>query len=279
MNGEHLPTTALQPGPSVGGRLDLESLVREVESQPELFDAPEDREILREARECLSGGVFAFTGSTVQKDERRAMRIVILRLAGVSKREIARRIGCSRNVIDAVMEQMERAGKVEPIKDRLPKLLGQMAEDAAERARDLIHEGDISNETAGMLKSLGVLAGIGSDKVHGAAANVSGDLHLHQHVHLAGSQDPLRDYLRQRSEALGGVATESNAGGSVGNSLVGNGSVDLAAGLAASGVPTLEVEVVPLATDPTPDGDDSDQADQGGAGGVAARGGSVSLDG
>jgi hypothetical protein len=154
-----------------------------------------------------------------------------------------------------------------------------MAEDAAERARELIHAGDVSNETAGMLKSLGVLAGIGSDKVLGAAANVSGDLHLHQHVHLAGSQDPLRDYLRQRSEALGTVATESNAGGSVGNSLACNGSVELAAGLAASGVPPIEAEVVPVAAGPTPTDDDSDQGDQGGAGGVAARGGSVSLDG
>jgi transposase-like protein len=270
MNGEHLPTTALQPGPSVGGRLDLESLVREVESQPELFDAPEDREILAEAKRSLSGGIFAFTGSTVQKDERRALQIAILRLSGTSKREIARRIGCSRNVIDAVIEQLERAGKIEPLKDRLPRLLGAMAEDAAERARDLIHDGDISNQTAGMLKSLGVLAGIGADK-SAAAQSISGDLHLHQHVHL-GDADPLRDYLSQRAQAL---ATESNAGGSAPKSLSGNGASDLAAGVAAGSGAVVEVEATIEAPDPTGFGPDQAAADDRGAGGVGdARGAS-----
>jgi hypothetical protein len=254
--------------------LRLEDLVEQVVSQPSLFDgedAPIDYQTVTEAKAISEGAVFVYTGSTVSMNEQKAMAIAIMRLSGVPKREIARRCQCSRHVIDLVLEQLEQAGKIAPLRERLPRLLGQVAEDAAEAAREIIHAGVIDAPTAAYLKALGVLSGIGADK-HAGAQAVAGDLHLHQHVHL-GDADPLRDYLRQRSEAM---ATESNAGGAGANSLQRNGTSDLAAGVAAGSGAVVEVEACPAATDSA--GSETDQAadPDRGAGGVRdARGASV----
>jgi transposase-like protein len=256
------------------GRLDLAALVAEVESQPSLFEpdgtTPVDFGGLKAAREITEGAVFAFTGKITSRNEQKAAGIALLRLSGVSKREIARRVGCSRNVIDAVIDKLEDLGKLEPLKDRLPRLLGRVAEDAAEAAREIIDSGVIDTATASYLKSLGVLAGIGADK-SAAAQSISGDLHLHQHLHV-GDADPLRDYLSQRAQAL---ATESNAGGNGAKSLPRNGSPDLAAGVAAGSGAVVEVEATIEAPDPTGSGPDQAAADDRGAGGVGdARGAS-----
>jgi hypothetical protein len=253
--------------------LRLEDLVEQVVSQPSLFDgddAPIDYQTVTEAKAISEGAVFVYTGSTVSRNEQKAMAIAIMRLSGVPKREIARRCQCSRHVIDLVLEQLEQAGKIAPLRERLPRLLGQVAEDAAEAAREIIHAGVIDAPTAAYLKALGVLSGIGADK-HAGAQAVAGDLHLHQHVHL-GDADPLRDYLSQRAQAL---ATESNAGGSAPKSLRGNGASDLAAGVAAGSGAVVEVEGRLEAPDPTGSGpDQADDQDQG-AGGVGdARGAS-----
>lgn len=194
------------------GRLDLVELTSHLASQPELFGAdqvPIEADTLRAARQFS-----VFTGTTVCRHESRALAIAALRLAGVPKREIARQLGCSRNTIDAVMGVLEERGKIEPVKERLPRLLATAAAEAAEFVRDLVADREVSADRAAMIRALGVVAGIGADKVLAASTQVSGDLHLHQHVHV--NQDPVADWLRRRAESL---ATDSESPASPANVL------------------------------------------------------------
>jgi transposase-like protein len=244
------------------GRVDFSAIADQLVSQPSLFDAatlPVEMDTVRAAR------IFAFSGTTTcnSRHETRAMTIAALRLAGVSKREVARQLSCSRNTIDAVMDVLEERGKIEPLKEKLPRLLSAAAAEAAEWARELIDERAVSTEVAATLKALGVLAGIGADKVVAAAAQVAGDLHLHQHVHLEGS-DPTRDYLRQRAAAL---ATDSHAAGDGHKQLSANASPIDAASLAAAAPPPIEVQVVAEDRAPGPEVDAADPAGTGGRGG------------
>lgn len=252
--------------PPASGRLDFSTLAEHLGSQLEMFVYDEDPQPI-EADTVQAARIFAFSGRTTcnGKHEARALTMAAMRLAGISKRKIARSLECSRNTIDAVMDHLERAGKIEPLKERLPRLLGATAEDAAERARELIQDGEVSTEVASMLKALGVIAGIGSDKVRDAAA-ASGDLHLHQHVHLE-SSDPGLEYLKSRAAAL---ATDSEAAAASCKSLVLNGAPLESAALAAESMPpTLDLEpAAPVDADPPLPPDDPEPGEDEGAGGV-----------
>lgn len=203
-----MDTTAQLPP----ARFSFSDLADQLKAQPDLFPAsgeqPVEIEVVRAAQR------FPFTGTTVARDERRALAIAVARLAGVSKRRIAKELGCSRNTVDLVVEVLEKAGKLEPVKERLPGLLARAAEDATEWIRELIEDGVVSTEVAATIKALGVVAGIGADKVAAASA-VAGDLHLHQHVHMEGS-DPMRAWLQERARAL---STDSEAVGTERNPL------------------------------------------------------------
>lgn len=214
-------------------RFSFSDLADQLKSQPDLFptsgEQPVEIDVVRAAQR------FPFTGTTVARDERRALAIAVARLAGVSKRRIAKELGCSRNTVDLVVEVLEKAGKLEPVKERLPGLLARAAEDATEWIRELIEDGVVSTEVAATIKALGVVAGIGADKVAAASA-VAGDLHLHQHVHMEGS-DPMRAWLQERARAL---STDSEAVGTERNPLdVSVTAVDsaAAAALAAAAEP------------------------------------------
>ncbi len=230
-----MDTTAQIPA----ARFSFSDLADQLKAQPDLFPAsgeqPVEVEVVRAAQR------FPFTGTTVARDERRALAIAVARLAGVSKRRIAKELGCSRNTVDLVVEVLEKAGKLEPVKERLPGLLARAAEDATEWIRELIDKGEVSTEVAATIKALGVVAGIGADKVAAASA-VAGDLHLHQHVHMEGS-DPMRAWLQERARAL---STDSEAVDADRNTLdvsVSPVESNAAAALAADAVPPEATQV------------------------------------
>lgn len=226
------------PAQIPAARFSFSDLADQLKSQPDLFpsngEQPVEIEVVRAAQR------FPFTGTTVVRDERRALAIAVARLAGVSKRRIARELGCSRNTVDLVVEVLEKAGKLEPVKERLPGLLARAAEDATEWIRELIDKGEVSTEVAATIKALGVVAGIGADKVAAASA-VTGDLHLHQHVHMEGP-DPMRAWLQERARAL---STDSEAVGTDRNPLevsVTESDSAAAAALAAGAAPAEDAE-------------------------------------
>lgn len=249
------------------GRLDVSSLAAQLGSQPELFDPtllPVEVDTVSAAR------VFAFSGTTTcnSRHETRALTIAALRLAGVSKRQIARDLSCSRNTIDAVMEVLDERGKIEPLKERLPRLMASAAVEAMEWAREIIDERVVSADRAATLKALGVLGGITSTHMQAAGAQPAGDLHLHQHVHLEGV-DPMRDYLRARAKVL---ATDSHAAGEEPKVLGANASTQNAAAMAAGASPVIDVPIEPLSPPASPAPPDADPATKGGGGGVDSRG-------
>lgn len=226
-----------------------------VSSQPELFGAgsltAEEHEIVSIARRG------SYSGKITMRQEAVVAQIVALRQQGCSMREIARRTGRDPRVIRVVLQLAEQRKEIAPLKDEVTRRLAEVTESAIERLQEEI---DKPKADPAMIRSLGVVAGIGSDKVS-AAPQVSGDLHLHQHIH--GPADPMREYLAQRSAVL---ATESDAAAQAPKSRPINGSTPAAAAVAATPCsgPTLEVEadVVP-------------EPDQGGGGVAQAPGGSV----
>src|SRR5262245_56402734 len=220
------------------GLLDLVDIAGHLASQPELFDR---HQLPIESDTVTAARVFACSGRTIcnSKHEARALTIAALRLAGVGKKEICRQLSCHSSTVDAVMIELERQGKIETAKDRLPRLLANTALEAGEWAREIIEERKISSDRAAMVRALGVVAGIGSDKA--AAVAPAGDLHLHQHVHLEGA-DPMKDYLKQRAAAL---ATDSNSAGGTAKPLMESATAQWAAALAACCPAEIGVEAVP----------------------------------
>jgi len=133
-----------------------------VASQPEFFDSgliPLDLEIGKAAVR------LAHTGSATTRNETRVMAIAALKLAGLSDKETAKRVGCSRNTIPHVMEHLESSGMIPALQQRLAHALGRVAESSARELQDIIDEGDWTADTTGAVRSLGVAMGIATEKM------------------------------------------------------------------------------------------------------------------
>lgn len=167
--------------------IDLAAFAAEMERQPELF-----------SRDCIpveiatvaAAKVFVHSGKITCRDEARAATIAVVYQQTGSKRRTAEICKCSRHTIDAVLAEMEAGGKLAPLKDRLPTLLATAAAEAAEWIREIIDERQVSPEHAATLKALGVVAGIGADKVAAAPPTE----HRHVHVHVSDVQDSASRY-------------------------------------------------------------------------------------
>jgi len=105
------------------------------------------------------------TAAITTRDDARVLAIAACKLAGLSDLETARRVGCSRNTIGPVMEQLERSGRVPGLQQRLAYALGRVAESSALELHRLIDDGDWNLETAGAVRSLGVAMGIATEKL------------------------------------------------------------------------------------------------------------------
>jgi hypothetical protein len=225
-----------------------------VSSQPDLFGAgslsAEEHNLVRIARRGT------YSGQITLKNEARVAQVVALRQQGCSMREIHRRTGMDHRVIRVVLQHAEKRREITALKDEVTRRLAEVTESAIERLQEEI---DKPKADPAMIRSLGVVAGIGSDKVS-AAPQVTGDLHLHQHIH--GPADPMREYLVQRSAVL---ATESEAAASAPKSNGHNGASSRAAAVAADSCagPTIDVQAP-----------EAPEAAQGGGGVAQAPGGS-----
>ena len=176
------------------------AVASEVVAQPDLFGpaafSDSDLAIVRAAR------AGRYTGSRT-RDEARVAVVVALRSQGCSLRDIERRTGMDPRLVAVVVREAEQRRAIPAIKEALNRRLAETTERALDRLDDELSRQD---PDPALLRALGVAVGIGADKVAGTSA-AAGDLHLHQHVHLAGA-DPAREYLKARAAAL---ATESDS--------------------------------------------------------------------
>ena len=167
--------------------LDWDVVAEELSGQPELFsmDLPVALPLLRGAKR------LAYSGKITCRDTARAAQLALVYHQTGSKRETAKLCGCDTRTVDNVLREMEAGGKLPALKERLPALLAAAAADAVEWVRELIDERGISAERAAMIKALGVVAGIGADKVAAAPPTE----HRHVHVVLDDVRDSARRYL------------------------------------------------------------------------------------
>ncbi len=110
------------------------------------------------------------TGSTVSADEREAARIIGLAALRWSERRIAEVTRHSRNTISAVLRLAERAGKVEPVKERVLAAAAAAIHSDIELGNQLaedVRNGEPDADLAGLAslrRSTWVGAGILADK-------------------------------------------------------------------------------------------------------------------
>ena len=134
--------------------------------QPELFDG------LDLATSTVTAARnFLHTGKTVTSDERAAARIVAAASLGWSTRRISRELGHSRNTIAAVVRLAEKAGKVEPVKDRVLAAAAEsihsdieLGDQLAQKIREGLGGERALSELAAFRRGTWVGAGILADK-------------------------------------------------------------------------------------------------------------------
>lgn len=80
---------------------------------------------------------YEHTGTTASRDGERCAEIVEFLIVSGSARKTARKFHVGRNTLRGIVEVLERAGKLEPLKQRLTGKLGNLVEDTV----DAIHEG------------------------------------------------------------------------------------------------------------------------------------------
>ena len=168
-------------------RLSAEDLAEMVSEQPALFALPpvEDRELQRSAAR--------FTGKITCRDDARCAEIARRWLVGESQRDIAAAVGCSRNTVPVVLRELERQGKLEPLKELVLRDLGEAVREQVAWNKDLIASREVTSEAAAILKAGWVGAGVYLDKVSGP------QLHLHAHEHRVApvGEDLAKRYAEQ----------------------------------------------------------------------------------
>jgi hypothetical protein len=128
------------------------------------------------------------------------MAIAACKLAGLSDKATAAKVGCSRNTIGPVMEQLERAGRIPALQARLAYSLGRVAESSANELQRIVDNGEWTMESAGAVRALAVATGIATEKlqlVTGQATAI-----LEQRVTSAGA-DQVREWEGKLRQAFG----------------------------------------------------------------------------
>ncbi len=131
-------------------------------SEPSLFaeldlrDAAENWE--PEGARLLSAPGSAHTGSTTLRNQVLCDKIAALALQGVSRRRIARECEVSRHTLEQVLSILTARGKMAPLKERLIRKFGQVAELCAESLGEQIEAGTVE------ARDLSIALGIATDK-------------------------------------------------------------------------------------------------------------------
>jgi hypothetical protein len=121
-------------------------------------EVPIDTELTKAAKS------LAYTGKITCRNEARALSIAACKLAGLSDRETAKKLGCSRNTIAPVVALLERTGKLLGLQQRLSDKLGRVAEASADELNGLIGDGIWNLDRSNAVKALAVAAGVATEK-------------------------------------------------------------------------------------------------------------------
>jgi|SRR6185436_8695676 len=138
------------------------SAAESVASQPSLFDA---NEIPLDIGIGRAAARLAHSGQITCRDDAKAMAIAACKLAGLSDKATAAKVGCSRNTIGPVMEHLERAGRIPALQARLAYSLGRVAESSALELQRIVDEGQWTLEASSAVRALGVAMGIATEKL------------------------------------------------------------------------------------------------------------------
>jgi hypothetical protein len=137
------------------------AVARDLLRQPELLAGvflDDEKQRLLPDQERRLEVTKQYTGERSTSDEERMLFVGALRMLGASDREIERVCGCTRRTIPLLLEELERTGRVTPLKDRLTKMVGDNAERSAILLRSLLdqaQDGIRDMDMAAMLKAVG----------------------------------------------------------------------------------------------------------------------------
>lgn len=143
-----------------------EDVARELLSQPAFFLEFDGVKGLTVPPPALQ----RYTGdrSTSEQHELRNLKIGALRLLGASDRQIEEACHVTRRTIPLILADLEKSGRITPLKQRLAMATGNNAERANIALRVLLDraaEGGESMELAGMIKAVATALGITTEKL------------------------------------------------------------------------------------------------------------------
>lgn len=93
---------------------------------------------------------FEHNGKTTCKDEELCFAVIEYLIQGHSKRETARHFHMGRHTIAAMVAELERTGKMAPLKKRLAVKFGQVVEGLADHLLERIEDGDLPDNVVGI---------------------------------------------------------------------------------------------------------------------------------
>ncbi len=206
--------------PAITQLVDCESVARDLMSQPELlarvFDEPAAEP------EPKAQTVQRYTGARSTLDEARNLKVGALRLLGASDREIARACGCTTRTIPIVLRDLEKAGRLTALKERLAMLTGDNAERAQLALRGLLdraQDGESDMDLAAMIKSTATAAGILTDK----ALLLTGNATEIVEVRVRAGRDEIEEFARAHAVPIEAevrpIESESIAGARIAGEL------------------------------------------------------------
>lgn len=139
---------------------ECKTLAGELLQQPELLRAvfSETQKVVSLADELDAVIIKRYTGLRSTADDERLLMVGAFRLLGASDREIEKACGVTRRTIPVLLAELERTGRVTPLKDRLMRLVGDNAERSGMVLRRLLDEamdGKVDMDLAAMIKSVG----------------------------------------------------------------------------------------------------------------------------
>lgn len=138
-------------------------VAQELVSQPALFlefDGVRGLEVPAKA-------LPEYNGKRSTLDERKLLYVGALRLLGASDRQIEEAAHVTRRTIPVLLAELEKSGRITPLKERLARATGDNAERANIALRALLDRasdgaGDI--DLAAMIKAVSTAAGIATEK-------------------------------------------------------------------------------------------------------------------
>jgi len=246
-------------------RLDYDALADAASRAPDLFAGIDTVPIVRSTKEYLH------TGKAITADQRLAEQVAVMRAAGLTLREIARRTGRGTNTIMAALTELEKSGVLETAKEVVERRLAHLVEGAMEDVASLQDKEYLTDTEVGRLKAGWVGVGVGLTHMGAARPAVV----RHEHLHAVVPVEPARAYLASLAAASATQADDCKR-----KPLTVNASSDCDTVADAAEIAPGALSGAPRDGQPTgPNLEGQPAREEGGGGGLAKRAGGAGDDG